>query len=324
MQQDAIGLVQDGGARSRVFGHQQIGSKGWVALRQTVLFWHIYDQAAAVVNFFAAKPHLGAHHQIAIEQTTDTHEHDRRVCRDVTDLVGRTRLGRQHPALAGWRVALLQLDLPPPCGQQCAQASGGHFRQLTQVPFGLVVKGLEALLTDVFLVILQVHQDLGRVAGNAQTGADHQESQNQKKPPSAVDRVEFEGGEQLGPKRAKLVHVIDTGFVLFEHRADDGGDANDRQQRNGKTHGRQQFDHSLPSGRAALGFMAGSNSRHGVLKKRAQKAVGQENGGKPRQKRSRPEKPALDQVISAEAELCRRGVCFALKPPETSRASPGT
>jgi hypothetical protein len=40
-----------------------------------------------------------------------------------------------------------------------------------------------------------------------------------------------------------------------------------------------------------------------------------------RQKRSRPEKPALNQVISADAELCRKGMCFGLNSPETSRTS---
>jgi hypothetical protein len=58
---------------------------------------------------------------------------------------------------------------------------------------------------------------------------------------------------------------------LLEHRADDRGDTNDRQQGNGKAHGRQQLDHGLPSGRAALGFRAGCNSRHEVFKKESDK-----------------------------------------------------
>jgi hypothetical protein len=36
--------------------------------------------------------------------------------------------------------------------------------------------------------------------------------------------------------------------------------------------------------------------------------------GKARQKKSRPGKPALNQVISADAELCRKGMCFGLNP----------
>ena len=117
LQQDAIGLVQDGGARSRVFGHQQIGAEGRVAIGQTVLRGHIGNQATTVVNFLTAKPHLGTHSQVAIEQTAHTHQHNGRVRRDVTDLVGRTRFCRQHPALARRGVALLQLDFPATGGQ---------------------------------------------------------------------------------------------------------------------------------------------------------------------------------------------------------------
>ena len=179
MQQDAVGLVQDRRARRGVFGHQQIAPESQVALGQSVLRRHIGNQAATVVNFLAAKPHLGAHRQIAIEQTAHTHQHDGRVCSDVTDLVGSTRLGGQHPALARWRVALLQLDLPAACGQQSPQAFGSDFGRFIQMAVGLVVEGLEALLADVFFVVFKVHQNLGGIAGNAQTGADDQESQNQ-------------------------------------------------------------------------------------------------------------------------------------------------
>ena len=297
LQQDAVGLVKDGGARRGVFGHQQIGAKRRVALGQAVLRGHIGDQAAAVVDFLAAKPHLGAHRQVAIEQAPHTHQHDGRVRRDVAHFVGRTRLGRQHPALARWGVALLQLDLPASRGQQGPQSLGRRLGLLVQMAFGLVMKSLEALLADVFLVVLQVHQDLGRVAGNAQAGAEHQESQNQQEPPGAVNTVELEGGKQLGPKRPELVDVVVGRLVLLEHRADHRGDANDRQQGNGKPHRRQQLDHGLPSGRAALGFRAGCNSRHGVFKKEA--SIEMAGQGPP--ETFKAGKPALVCFISADS-----------------------
>jgi hypothetical protein len=40
----------------------------------------------------------------------------------------------------------------------------------------------------------------------------------------------------------------------------------------------------------------------------------QKRRDKARQKKSRPGKPALNQVISADAELCRKGMCFGLNP----------
>jgi hypothetical protein len=73
-----------------------------------------------------------------------------------------------------------------------------------------VVKGLQALLADVFLVGLQVGKDLGRVARNAQRRAGHQKGQDQQEPPGAVHRVELTA-KQLGPERPELVDVVDGG-----------------------------------------------------------------------------------------------------------------
>jgi hypothetical protein len=46
--------------------------------------------------------------------------------------------------------------------------------------FGAVAEGLEALLADVFLELVQVDQDFGRIARDAQRGRDHQEGQDQQ------------------------------------------------------------------------------------------------------------------------------------------------
>jgi len=56
---------------------------------------------------------------------------------------------------------------------------GCRLRVFSDKTIGLVVKSLEALLADVFFVGFKIGQDFGRVTGNAQTGADHQKSQNQ-------------------------------------------------------------------------------------------------------------------------------------------------
>jgi hypothetical protein len=100
----------------------------------------------------------------------------------------------------------------------------------------------QALLADIFFVDLAYRQNFGRVARDAQRRADHQKGQDQQKPPGAVHRIELHGTKQLCPERPELVHVIDGRLMLLEHGANDRGDADHRQQRNGKAHGRQQLD----------------------------------------------------------------------------------
>ena len=224
---------------------------------------HIGDQATATVNRLATKPHLGAHHQVPVQQATHTNQHDGRVRCDVADFVGRACLGCQHPAGALRRFARLQLHLPAPGCQQLPQTVGGSLRAFAQVTLGFVVKRFQALFADVFFVGLEVCQDLWRVAGNAQAGAQDQKGQDQQKPPRAVHRVQFQSRKQLGPKRTELVDVIGGRFVLLQHGANDRGNANDGQKRNGKPHGRQQLQHGLASWRSALGWGAGSDRRHG-------------------------------------------------------------
>ena len=209
------------------------------------MFWlHLGDQATAGVGCFAAKQHLRPHDQVTIEQPAQADQHDGAVCSDVADFVGGPGLGRHHPARtrALGRIPLLQFHLPAATGQRAANASRcglGRFRQRT---FGLVVKGPKALLADILFVDLQIHQNFGRVARDAQRRADHQKGQDQQEPPCAVNRIELDGCKEFCPERAELVHIIHRRFMLLEHRANDRCDADHRQQRNGKAHGRQQLD----------------------------------------------------------------------------------
>jgi hypothetical protein len=212
-----------------------------VAVAQAVLRRHIGNQAATGVGGFIVEPHLRAHDHVAVEQAAYAHQHDGAVRRDIAQLVGRAFFGRHHPAAAFGRLALLQFDLPAALHQRLADAARGHFGRFGKRGFGAVAESLEALLADVFLELVQIHQDFGCVARNAQRGGNHQESQDQQEPPGAVDGVEAEQAEHLRPERPELVHVIDQRLGLLEHRADDGGDADDRQQRDRKPHGRQQF-----------------------------------------------------------------------------------
>ena len=244
LQQHAVRLVQDRRARLRAFGHHQVATEGRVALGQAVLGLHVSNQPAARVRGLAAQQHLGAHDQITVEQTAHTHQHDGAVRCDVADLVGSPCLGGHHPAGTGacGGVTLLQTHLPAPAGQHAANAPGLGFRAFCQGRFGLVVERAQALLAHIFFIRFDIAQKFGGVASDAKGRADHQEGQDQQKPPRAVHRIELQSPKKLCPKGSKLVHVVDGRLMLLEHGANDRGNADHRQQRNGKPHGRQQFD----------------------------------------------------------------------------------
>ena len=253
LQQHAVGLRQDGRARLRAFGNQQVAAESGITLGQDVLRLDLGNQPAARVGRLAAQPHLRAHDEVAIEQPPQTDQHNGTVCSDVADLVCAPRLGGHHPALALRRLALLQAHLPAAPHQHAADAACCHFGSFAlKVRLGLVVKGLQVLHPDVFLVVAQIGQVLGRVACDAQGRADDQEGQDQQEPPSAVDSVELERQKQLGPEGAELVHIVVDRLLLLEHRADDRGNADHRQERDGKTHRRQQLHGSAQRLRTGL------------------------------------------------------------------------
>ena len=193
---------------------------------------YIRNHAAACVWRLATQQHLGAHHQVTIKQAANTDQHNGRVRSDITQLVGRTRFGSQHPARAGacCRIALLHLDLPATLYQLLTNALGRFFGAAGHISLGTVTKGLQALLANVFLVIADIGQILGSMATHAQRGADHQKRQNQQEPPGAVNRIELERQKQLRPEGAKLVDVVDQWLMLLEHRTNDRCNADHRQQ----------------------------------------------------------------------------------------------
>ena len=219
LQQHTTGLRQDGRAGHGALGDHEVASERRIGGAQTVLLGHIGDHAAPHKRRLAIEPCLCPHHQVTVEQAPNTHQHNRTVGREITHFVGCTGFGRQHPALALWRVARLQLDFPAP-GQQClSHAVSGGLRRFIQCGLGLVRKSLEALLTDVFFVGLEVGKNFGRVARNTEAGADHQKGQNQQKPPSAVHRSQLGALKHVGPKGAKLIDIVVGRLVLLDHRA---------------------------------------------------------------------------------------------------------
>ena len=228
LQKHTTGLIEHGCARLRTFSHQQIATESRVGTAQAVLVGHVGNQAAAGKHSFVVEPHLRANHQIAIEQTAQAYQHNGAVRRNVAELVGSTLFGGHHPAC----VTLLKLDAPAALHQCLADAPGGGFRHFGLLAFCAVTKGLETLLADVFFVVLELGQDFGGVTADAQAGAQNQKSQNQQKPPGAVNRVQAAQAEHLGPEGAELVDVVGEGFLLLEHRADDRCDADEREQGN--------------------------------------------------------------------------------------------
>jgi hypothetical protein len=88
--------------------------------------------------------------------------------------VGATRACGNHPAIT---FSILELDLPTATGQKLADPVRRPVRRFGERCLGALAEGLQALGPDAFLHGLQVAQDVGRVARDAQRGADHQEQQ---------------------------------------------------------------------------------------------------------------------------------------------------
>ena len=272
LEQNPRGLGQDGRAGRCAFGHQQVAPEGGIRAGQSVLRGHIGNQATASERRLAVEPHLRANHQVAIEQPPNAHQHDGAVRSEVTNLVGRARLRGDHPARAVGHRAGLQLDLPARAQQRLTNAVGGRLGRLRKCTLGPMWKSLEALLADVFLVGLVVGKNLGRVAGNAQAGAGHQKRQNQQKPPGAVDRKQLRAGKHVRPEGTELVHVVDEGLMLLDHRADHRRDADHREQRNCEPHRRQQFHRLAHEAGTRSDLQAFGGNGHGEGKDR-KKAV---------------------------------------------------
>ena len=103
--------------------------------------------------------HLRAHDQVAVEQAAHAHQHDGAVRRDVAELVG-ARRPWPPPSSRAVASRCCSLTFQPPPRQRLADALGRGLGRFGQRRLGPVVEGLQALLADVFLVGLQVGQDL--------------------------------------------------------------------------------------------------------------------------------------------------------------------
>ena len=108
-------------------------------------------------------------------------------------------------------------------------------------------------------------QNFWRIAGDAQTGGDYQKRQQEQKPPAAIDGVELTAHKHLRPKGAKLVDVVELRLVLRDDSANDGGNADHRQNRHGKAHRGQQLHHAGPGFLPARAALAQLNARSGHL-----------------------------------------------------------
>jgi len=100
LQHHAFGLVQDGGAGLRTFGHQNIATKGRIVGPHAVFGGHIGNQPTALVDRLSVEQHLALDDQVAIKQSAQADQHNGAVGGDIAQLVGGTGFGGHHPALA--------------------------------------------------------------------------------------------------------------------------------------------------------------------------------------------------------------------------------
>ena len=84
--------------------------------------------------------------------------------------------------------------------------------------------------------IAHLAQHRRTVAENAQTGRQHQKTQNRQKPGSVIDIVKTQCLKYRKPERPELGNVIGIRFGLLEYGADDGSNGQYGQQADGKAH----------------------------------------------------------------------------------------
>jgi hypothetical protein len=229
----AAGQVDARDLALAALGHEEVGAEGRRARLQHMAR---LDRTAALVELLALQAHGGLHEQVAVQQAAQADQHDGAMRGQVAELVHLALARRQQRALGS------RVDARLPAGglqalQRQRRGGGGVHLQLG---LGVVGVGTQRLRADRQLGVAPVARDLGRLAGDAQAGAEDQEGQDQQEPGRAVDRVQIQRAEQLGPEGAELVDVIGQRFTLAHHGADDGGDADDAQQRDGKAHRGQQ------------------------------------------------------------------------------------
>ncbi len=261
LQHDAVVHQQDRRALDAAFGYQQVGAKARVQRREPMLGRHLVDHAAAEERLLVLEEHLGADQEAAVEQAADEDQHDRAMRGQVAVAV-RFALARGDHHAVGPR---LDLGLPAAARQQRRHALERGVAAFGHRAAGLVPEGQQRLLADVFLVRLQLGDDLGRGAHDAQTRRDDEEAQHQHVPPRAVDREQPDRVEHLGPERPELVDVVVEWLVLQDDGADHRGDADDRQQRDREAHRRQQLDELTQQTRGVATAVAHRRRAHQAI-----------------------------------------------------------
>ncbi len=249
LQQHAVAHAEHRHIRFAAIGNLQIAAKGRVVHRQLVDLGHLRQQHIGLERLFAEHPHLRLDHHVAIEQRTYADQHECGMRQHITNAVDASGLRSDH---GGARTALLRrrtllhLELVAVALHDARQMRHGGRAAIGERGFAALVEVAHALLAHPLFIGLQIGDDLGRIADQAQAGGHHQKGQDQQEPPGGIDVIQLELAEHFRPERPELVDVIVVGLSLGEHRADDAGDGDDHQQRNGKTHRRKQFDKSAP------------------------------------------------------------------------------
>ncbi|MNM74696.1 hypothetical protein D3C81_864610 [compost metagenome] len=238
LHQRAVGDVQDGRGHGLPLGHVGIAAKTGVGRRQPVLRRDLADHRVAADRGLATQPHLRADQHVAIEQAADADHHDGGMRQDIADLVGGPRLARQQRGA----VMVDGLDAVAAVAQQRRQPAGRLGARARAVELAAMVEGAQAALAHMVLPRAHVRNHLGRVAHQAERGGHHQEGQDQQEPPRAVDFLQRQRMEDIGPERPELVDVVRIRLVLLEHGADHAGDGDHGQQRDREAHRGHQFD----------------------------------------------------------------------------------
>ncbi|ABA49046.1 hypothetical protein BURPS1710b_3743 [Burkholderia pseudomallei 1710b] len=246
LDQRARRLIEDRRRYILALRHPRVAAKRRIRRGQPVLGSDLADRRARVDGALAEHPHLEFDRQVAVEQTAHADHDDREVRGDVAEL-------RHRAALRGdeRRAARFAHDMPI---ARLRDERGDGLRRARAIArdreLRLVMKRAQAAFADLVLPALRVGEHLRRVADHAQRDRHDEEDQDQHEPPRAVDRIEAQRAEDVGPERAELIDVVRVRIVLRENRADDARDRQDDEQRDRKSHRAQQLDRAPDRGRS--------------------------------------------------------------------------
>jgi hypothetical protein len=198
----------------------------------------VVDHRVRADRRFVEQPHLQLDRQIAVEQAAEADHDDRDVSGDVAEPGQCAALGGDQRRALG----LTRDEFVAKSRRQLGEHRRGLRARAVYRELALVMERAQAAFADFIFPALRVGEHLGRVADHAQRHRHHQEAENQHEPPRAVHRVQAQRAEDVRPERAELIDVVGIRIVLREDGADDAGDRQNHEQRNGETHRTQDFD----------------------------------------------------------------------------------